>query len=285
MKHIFTLVLALIATITASAQAFDDYFSNRTLRIDYIFTGNVEQQMIALDELASEEGWAGRRINLDSVPVRGNGDVKVIDIESGNTIYRTSFSSLFQEWLTTDEAATATKSFEFTQLVPFPKQEVIIETTLFSNEGKIQATTRHKVNPEDKLIRNLKEKYNLTYMFVSHDLSVIEHICDRVVIMYLGKVVEIGSKNDIFLNPQHPYTQALLSAAPSVDDELQQEEILLEGDIPSPVNPPVGCRFHTRCPYATEKCKEVPPVVDCGDGHLVACHYAGKLGEAKKAEQ
>ena len=135
------------------------------------------------------------------------------------------------------------------------------------------------------LLENLQEELKLTYIFVSHDLSVLEHICDRIMIMYLGKVVEIGSKNDIFLNPQHPYTQALLSAAPSVDDALEREEIILEGDIPSPVNPPAGCRFHTRCPYATEKCKEVPPVVDCGDGHLVACHYAGKLGEAKKAEQ
>ena len=127
------------------------------------------------------------------------------------------------------------------------------------------------------LLEQLQDELKLTYVFVSHDLSVLEHICDRIMIMYLGKVVEIGSKEDIFHNPAHPYTKALLSAAPSVDDDLQQEEILLEGDIPSPVNPPKGCRFHTRCPYATEKCKEEPPVVDCGNGHLVACHYVGKL--------
>lgn len=135
------------------------------------------------------------------------------------------------------------------------------------------------------LLEELQEELKLTYVFVSHDLSVLEHICNRIMIMYLGKVVEIGTKDDIFLNPQHPYTQALLSAAPSVDDELQREEIILEGDIPSPVNPPAGCRFHTRCPYATEKCKEEPPVVDCGGGHLVACHYTGKLSEAAKTQE
>ena len=127
------------------------------------------------------------------------------------------------------------------------------------------------------LLEQLQDDLKLTYVFVSHDLSVLEHICDRIMIMYLGKVVEIGTKEDIFHNATHPYTKALLSAAPTVDDDLQQEEILLEGDIPSPVKPPVGCRFHTRCPYATEKCKEEPPVVDCGNGHLVACHYVDGL--------
>ena len=96
MKHIFLLFVALLATTTASAQNFDDYFADRTLRIDYIFTGNAEEQMVALDELASEEGWVGRRVNLDAVPVRGNGDIKVIDAESGKVIYKNSFSSLFQ---------------------------------------------------------------------------------------------------------------------------------------------------------------------------------------------
>ena len=154
MKHIFLLFVALLATITASAQNFDDYFADRTLRIDYIFTGNAEEQMVALDELASEEGWAGRRVNLDAVPVRGNGDIKVIDAESGNVIYKNSFSSLFQEWLVTDEASQLTKSFEATFLVPFPKKEVFVEITLLRNEGKKQASLRHKVTPDDKLIRN-----------------------------------------------------------------------------------------------------------------------------------
>ena len=127
------------------------------------------------------------------------------------------------------------------------------------------------------LLDDLQKELKLTYAFVSHDLSVIEHICDRVVIMYLGKIVEIGSKDDIFNNPAHPYTKALLSAIPLVHDEgVKRERICLEGDIPSPVNPPAGCRFHTRCPHATEKCKTQPPKVELGNGHYAYCHYCGE---------
>ena len=123
------------------------------------------------------------------------------------------------------------------------------------------------------LLEELQDELKLTYMFVSHDLSVIEHICDRVVIMYLGKVVEIGTKDDIFKNAKHPYTQALLSAIPMVGKRDRGERIILEGDIPSPVNPPSGCRFHTRCPYATEQCAvEVPELVCLGEEHKAACH-------------
>jgi len=128
------------------------------------------------------------------------------------------------------------------------------------------------------LLEELQEKLALTYVFVSHDLSVIEHICDRVAIMYLGKIVEIGTKDDIFNNPQHPYTKALLSAIPTIGDAPIRERIRLEGDVPSPVNPPSGCRFHTRCPYATEKCKtDVPEAIDLGGGHQVACHLCAKV--------
>lgn len=129
------------------------------------------------------------------------------------------------------------------------------------------------------LLADLQEELNLTYLFISHDLSVIEHICDRVAIMYLGKIVEIGTKEDIFNHPQHPYTKALLSAIPKVGKRDRSERIILEGDIPSPVNPPVGCRFHTRCPHATERCKTNPPVVDLGNGHQVACHMCGSAAE------
>ena len=122
------------------------------------------------------------------------------------------------------------------------------------------------------LLAELQEKLNLTYVFISHDLSVIEHICDRVAIMYLGKVVEIGTKDDIFNNPQHPYTKALLSAIPKVGQRDRSDRIIIQGDIPSPVNPPAGCHFHTRCSYATESCKNDPPMIDLGNGHLVACH-------------
>ena len=135
------------------------------------------------------------------------------------------------------------------------------------------------------LLEELQDELKLTYMFVSHDLSVIEHICDRIVIMYLGKVVEVGTKDDIFKNPKHPYTQALLSAIPLVGKK-KTERIILEGDIPSPVNPPSGCRFHTRCPYATERCSiEVPEMVDLGGEHKAACLLCAPDYVAEEAAQ
>jgi len=135
------------------------------------------------------------------------------------------------------------------------------------------------------LLEELQDELKLTYMFVSHDLSVIEHICDRIVIMYLGKVVEVGTKDDIFKNPKHPYTQALLSAIPLVGKK-KTERIILEGDIPSPVNPPSGCRFHTRCPYATERCSvEVPEMVDLGGEHKAACLLCAPETAEAPAEQ
>ncbi|MBQ6839731.1 MAG: dipeptide ABC transporter ATP-binding protein [Oscillospiraceae bacterium] len=124
------------------------------------------------------------------------------------------------------------------------------------------------------LLKELQEERKLTYIFVSHDMSVIEYICDRVAIMYLGKIVEIGTKEDIFNDPRHPYTQALLSAVPKVSGEKDESKrIILEGDIPSPVDPPSGCVFRTRCKYATERCAcQEPKVTDLGNGHCVSCH-------------
>lgn len=133
------------------------------------------------------------------------------------------------------------------------------------------------------LLADLQQELGLTYLFISHDLSVIEHICDRVAIMYLGKIVEIGTKEDIFNDPQHPYTKALLSAIPKVGQKDRPDRIIIQGDVPSPANPPAGCRFHTRCPYATELCKTVPPMVDVGNDHKVACHLCVKVPAA--AEQ
>ena len=120
-------------------------------------------------------------------------------------------------------------------------------------------------------MEELQEKLKLTYIFISHDLSVVEHICDRVAIMYLGQLMELGDTEQIFGNPSHPYTQALLSAIPQIGKAKQKERILLEGDIPSPVNPPSGCRFRTRCRYATEACAEHPAVTELEPGHRVAC--------------
>jgi oligopeptide/dipeptide ABC transporter ATP-binding protein len=118
----------------------------------------------------------------------------------------------------------------------------------------------------------------LTYIFISHDLSVIEHICDRTAIMYLGQLAELGETGEIFDNPRHPYTKALLSAIPKVDDMRQGERILLKGDIPNPSNPPEGCRFRTRCNYAADVCRTKPEAYEIMEGHIVACHLISKDG-------
>ena len=124
------------------------------------------------------------------------------------------------------------------------------------------------------LLSDLKEKQNLTYLFITHDLSVVKYISDRIGVMYLGNMVELAPTEELFANTLHPYTEALLSAIPVVDEDDKRERILLEGDIPSPVNPPSGCKFHTRCRYCQEKCKhEVPEWREIGENHWVACHF------------
>ncbi|HEY8455779.1 MAG TPA: dipeptide ABC transporter ATP-binding protein [Actinopolymorphaceae bacterium] len=128
------------------------------------------------------------------------------------------------------------------------------------------------------LLEDLQERFNLTYIFISHDLSVVEHIADRVAVMYVGKVVEVGTTDQLFYNPKMPYTEALLSALPKPDPRNRSKPTLLAGEVPSPANPPSGCYFHPRCPYAQEICKkEAPPLQDTGDGHLAACHFANEL--------
>ena len=127
------------------------------------------------------------------------------------------------------------------------------------------------------LLQDLQKKLDLTYLFISHDLSVVEHICDRVAIMYLGQMVELGSNEEIFSRPLHPYTKALLSAAPQVGQFGRRDRILLEGDIPSPADPPSGCRFRTRCPNAAECCAQVPRWEEAEPGHFVFCHRFREL--------
>jgi peptide/nickel transport system ATP-binding protein len=123
------------------------------------------------------------------------------------------------------------------------------------------------------LFSDLQEKKELTYLFISHDLSVVEHLCTRIGVMYLGSLVEIAPRDELFARPLHPYTRALLSAVPIPDPRLKRERIVLRGDIPSPANPPKGCKFHTRCPLATDRCKEEVPVLRLADSdHQVACH-------------
>ena len=124
------------------------------------------------------------------------------------------------------------------------------------------------------LLQQLQEEYNLTYLFISHDLSVVEMISDRIGVMYLGTIVETADKKELYAHPKHPYTRALLSAVPIPDPEKKSKRIILQGDLPSPSNPPSGCLFHTRCLHCTEKCKaERPQPVEVSPGHIVKCHY------------
>lgn len=124
------------------------------------------------------------------------------------------------------------------------------------------------------LMMDLKERLGLSYLFISHDLGVVKHMSDRIGVMYLGSLVELADKNSLYSAPLHPYTQALLSSIPVKNPRARKERLALEGDIPSPANPPSGCKFHTRCPYAKGECKEViPQLKDIGGGHFVACHF------------
>ena len=128
------------------------------------------------------------------------------------------------------------------------------------------------------LLDRLQKEFDLTYLFVAHDLSVVEHVSDRVAVMYLGKIVEITFRDELYENPLHPYTQALLSAVPVPDPRVKTKRIILKGDVPSPVNVPPGCNFHPRCMYRKDICsKDIPELRDISKGHIVACHFAGEL--------
>jgi peptide/nickel transport system ATP-binding protein len=124
------------------------------------------------------------------------------------------------------------------------------------------------------LLEDLQAEFGLSYLFIAHNLNVVEHISDRVAVMYLGQIVELASDEELYKNPQHPYTEALLSAVPIPDPTAKKKRIILEGDVPSPINPPKGCHFHTRCMYKDKICEEVEPEFkDIGGGHWVACHF------------
>lgn len=128
------------------------------------------------------------------------------------------------------------------------------------------------------LLNDLQSEFGLSYLFIAHDLSVVEHISDRVAVMYVGKLVEQAPTAELLKNPKHPYTEALVSAVPPADPLIKMERIILEGDVPSPANPPAGCVFHPRCRYVQDICRaEAPPLVDVGPGHIARCHFADEL--------
>jgi oligopeptide transport system ATP-binding protein len=129
------------------------------------------------------------------------------------------------------------------------------------------------------LLKDLQEEFGLTYLFISHDLAVVEHVSDRLAVMYLGKIAELADSFQIYQSPLHPYTQALLSASPIPDPAFRRDRIILKGDVPSPIDPPPGCRFHTRCLYAEEVCsQQEPQLKEVRENHLTACHFAGSVG-------
>ena len=133
------------------------------------------------------------------------------------------------------------------------------------------------------LLQRLQQQFNLTYLFVSHDLSVVRHVADRIAVMYLGKIVELSDRDELYADPKHPYTKALLSAVPIPDPKIekQRQRIILSGDLPSPINIPSGCRFHTRCPMAQQICREVEPAFERKEGHehYAACHFSQQVNE------
>ncbi|MCG8512931.1 MAG: ATP-binding cassette domain-containing protein [Halanaerobiales bacterium] len=132
------------------------------------------------------------------------------------------------------------------------------------------------------LLQELQQKYKLTYLFIAHDLSLVKYLCDRIIVMYLGKIVEIADSEQLFTQTRHPYTEALLSAVPRVDPKRKSSKIILKGEVPSPINPPAGCYFHPRCNYVQEKCRREEPlfrnVGQEGEEHYVSCHWAEQLG-------
>lgn len=135
------------------------------------------------------------------------------------------------------------------------------------------------------LLQDLQNEFDLTYIFIAHDLSVVKHISNRVAVMYLGKIVELADKKDLFADPKHPYTQALLSAIPIPDPTVKKERIILKGDVPSPINPPSGCRFHTRCPKVMDICKsKEPEFIGVGNRHYASCHLITEGGQQKEAQ-
>ena len=173
-------------------------------------------------------------------------------------------------------AASASASASPAPWPPSPKL-VIADEPVSALDVSVQAQTLN-------LLQDLQDEFHLTYLFISHDLSVVEHICDRVAVMYVGKLVEMAETEELYLNPLHPYTEALMSAVPKSDPDHKSDRIVLDGEVADPGNPPTGCYFHPRCRYAIERCKQETPVLEeVKPGHFVSCHRARELKPARRA--
>ena len=209
MKKVFILIALLSFVLSGKAQRFEDYFEDRTLRLDYIFAGNDSLQQIYVDELVSLPRWYGRRERLSEVPLTGNGQITVRAKENGLVIYRHSFSSLFQEWLATDEAKHTQKSFENVFLVPFPKAPVEITVELYDYHSRINATMTHTVDPADILIRKAGERQVTPYVTLQQPADTTR--CIHVAYVAEGYTAE---EMGIFLNDCHTAMEALFAHEP-----------------------------------------------------------------------
>ena len=208
MRHLLIIAAMLIGLNSATAQHFDDYFADQTLRIDYTFIGNSQEQHVALREMSKHDNWWGRRVNLAEVPLEGNGDLTLYDAESNKVIYKTSFSSLFQEWITTEEAYRVTKSFEFTILVPMPSKSTIAEVVLRDNTGK-ESHFQHTITPDDVLIHDRSAQQPLPYTYMHKGGDSKE--CIDVVILAEGYTAE---EMGTFMEDARITTDEILSYEP-----------------------------------------------------------------------
>ena len=208
MRRALCLAVAIFTTLTLYAQEFNSHFDDATLRIDYTLMGNATEQHIALRDMSTTPNWWGRRVNLDNVPLKGNGDLTLYDAESHEVLYKTSFSSLFQEWITTPEAQTLTKSFEFTLLVPMPQRSVVAEMVLRDNTDK-ESILRHTINPADVLIRDRSQQSPLPHSYIHKGGDSKE--CIDVVILAEGYT---AAEMELFMEDAAITTTEILSYEP-----------------------------------------------------------------------
>ncbi len=223
MKRVITIIVSSLIALTVAAQDFDRFFADRTLRGDYIFTGNAARQEVSLRELASWNGWSGRRHNLSTTPLRGGGDLTMTDKVTGEIIYRTSFSSLFQEWLAQDEAKELTKSFEFTLLMPYPKADAEITVRLYDEYARTAAEFKHTVKPSDILIRDLSHHSVTPHRYLLQGGSPKE--CIDIAIVAEGYT---AAEMDVFIKDAQATVDALMGYSPFKENRAKFNIVAVE---------------------------------------------------------